>query len=53
VPSIKRNTVVEHRRVDEACMRLAWDATVEILSFDRALARAQELLGLQADRMAA
>ena len=53
VPSIARNTVAEHRRVDEACERLAWHATVEILSFDTALMRAQELLGLRMDRMAA
>jgi hypothetical protein len=53
VASIERNTAAEHRRVDEACERLARDAAVEVLSFDEALIRAQDLLGLRIGRMAA
>jgi hypothetical protein len=47
VPRIERNTAEEHRRVEEACERLRPHATVEVLNFDRALVRAQELLGLE------
>jgi hypothetical protein len=53
VPLIERNTIVEHRRVDEACTRLARNAAIEVLSFDEALERAQDLLGLRISRMVA
>jgi hypothetical protein len=45
-PAIERNTAEEHSRVEDACERLRQHTTVEHLDFDRALARARELLGL-------
>ena len=46
VPAIARNIAEEHRRVEDACEHLREYATIEVLAFDRALARARELLGL-------
>lgn len=45
-PLISKNTATEHMRVGDACGRLRWYADVQVLSFDEALLRAQELLGL-------
>jgi hypothetical protein len=53
LPAIARNTADEHRRTQDACERLRVCATVEVLDFDQALARARELLGLASARVAA
>jgi hypothetical protein len=53
VAEIARATQIEHRNVDEACERLAPHARVEALAFGQALARAQDLLGIQARSQAA
>jgi len=45
-PSIARQVEVEHRRVQEACLRLKGCAHVEALGFDAALTRARDTLGL-------
>jgi hypothetical protein len=43
---IRRNTVEEHKRIEEACERLRPHATVEVLDFQQAFARIRELLKL-------
>ena len=50
--TIQRVTGAEHRRVEDACVRLRSHATVEVLDFDAALARAQQLLDLDECRVA-
>jgi hypothetical protein len=47
-PSLARTVAAEHDMVAEACERLKPYAAVEVLGFDDALARAQDLLGLLA-----
>jgi len=44
--TIKQNTAREHRSIEEACARLRHAANVEVLAFDDALARAEDLLGI-------
>jgi hypothetical protein len=44
---------IEHEMVTEACARLAQNATVEALTFDDALPRARDLLGLRRPENAA
>jgi hypothetical protein len=53
LPAFERSTTEEHRRVQDACARLQGRATVEVMDFDGALARARELLGLGELRAAA
>ena len=52
-PQISRNTAEDYERVGDACARLRRCAQVEQVSFDDALLRAQELLGLAPVRAAA
>ena len=53
LPAISRNTAAEQRRVEEACQHLKHVASVEVLDFERALARARQLLGVDQLRAAA
>jgi len=46
-PAVSATVAVEHAMVADACERLGQHATVEVLGFDLALARAQELLGIR------
>ena len=46
-PSVARTVALEHTMVGEACERLGQYATVELLGFNDALARAQDLLGMR------
>jgi hypothetical protein len=46
-PSVAGAVAIEHEMVAEACARRAQHATVEALTFDDALARAQDLLGIR------
>jgi len=46
-PLISKIVATEYERVAEACRRLESCANVEVLSFDQALFRAQELLGFE------
>jgi hypothetical protein len=50
LPEIEKATATEHRSVEEACILLQPHATVEILAFDEAYARALELLSICALR---
>ena len=47
VPAIVLITGLGYRNVEEACERLAPHVSVEVLAFDDALARAQNLLGFR------
>ena len=44
-PAVAETVALEHELVAAACERLKGQATVEILKFDLALARVQDLLG--------
>jgi hypothetical protein len=46
VRAIEGSTVEEHIRVEDACARLRLHATVEVLNFSQALARAKALFGI-------
>lgn len=45
-PLIAKNAAMHDRSIDEACGKLQWCAEVEVLSFEEALLRAQDLLGV-------
>ena len=51
--AIARATETEHMNVEAASARLASYARVQVLAFDDALARAQELLGIREQKKAA
>jgi hypothetical protein len=52
-PFISTNTAAKHEDVGDACDRLRWCANVDAVSFDDALLRAQDLLGLGQRKAAA